>query len=485
MATLTELAQLGKQALLAFVAQVLTEFAALKARVEELLAEVASLRTENATLKAQLEQRARDAKRQAAPFSKRQRKARPKRPGRKPGQGSFTFRTLPQPDQWTAPPIEVRLPEPICPCGGEPLHEQRVDFAAITEIPPQPRPIVQPYRVWVYHCPTCETTVRAPHPDLAPDQYGATAHRMGPRVMAAAHATHYGLGVPVRKVPAILHLYTGVRLTQSALTQDALRRLSGPIGQEYQVLRDQVPVSDVVYTDDTGWRVGGENAQLMIFVTDTTTVFQVRAQHRNEEVREVIGDDYGGVLVTDRGKSSDAKELEAVKQQKCIPHALRSINGVLETKQGRARHFGARLKGLLKEGLELWHDYHDHPGQRAGFERRVASLQAAVTRHLRPRRLTDADNQRLLNEFGRHHDRGNLLRFLEDPRVEPTNNASERGFRFAVIQRKVSQCSKTAGGARAFEAFASVIKTTMRQGQDVVERLAGLFRGIDPQSAPT
>src|SRR5215213_599765 len=177
MPTLTELAQLGKQALLAFVAQVLAECGALQTRIEVLLAEMAALKT-------QLEQRTRDAKRQAAPFSKGQRKVQPKRPGRKPGQGPFTFRTLPRPDQWTAPPIEVRLPEPVCPCCGEALLEQRVDFAAITEIPPQPRPIVQPYRVWVYRCPTCETTVRAPHPDLAPDQYGATAHRMGPRVIA-------------------------------------------------------------------------------------------------------------------------------------------------------------------------------------------------------------------------------------------------------------------------------------------------------------
>jgi transposase len=289
----------------------------------------------------------------------------------------------------------------------------------------------------------------------------------------------------VRTVPALLNLYTGVRLTQSAITQDALRRVTGPIGRQYQAFRDRVPAADVVYTDDTGWRVGGENAQLMIFVTDTTTVFQIRAQHRNEEVREVIGDAYAGVLVTDRGKSYDAKELEAVKQQKCIPHALRSINEVLEIKQGRARHFGARLKTLLKEGLELWHEYHDHQGRLASFEHRARSLREAVTRHLRPRRLVDPDNQRLLDQFGRHHARGNLLRFLEDPRVKPTNNDSERGFRFAVIQRKVSQCSKTAEGAHAFEVFASVIKTAMRQGQDVVERLTALFRGIDPQSAPT
>jgi len=478
MPTLQELARLGKPDLVAFVAPLLTELAALKARVEVLQAE-------NTALRARLDQLAHDAKRQAAPFSKGQRKAQPKRPGRKPGRGRFTFRTLPTPDQWTAPPIEVRLTDPVCPCCGEPLREQRVDLAAITDLPPRPQPIVQPYRTWVYRCPTCDTTVRAPHPDLAPDQVGATAHRMGPRVMAAAHATHYGLGVPVRKIPALLQLYAGVRLTQSAITQDALCRASGPIGTKYQALRDSIPKADVVYTDDTGWRVAGERAHLMIFVTDTATVFQVRARHRNEEVREVIGDDYPGVLVTDRGKSYDAKELEGVKQQKCIPHALRSINQVVALKRGRARHFGARLKALLKEGLQLWHVYHDHHGKLPGFEGRARSVREAVTRHLRPRRLVDGDNQRLLDQFGRHHAKGNLLRFLADPRVEPTNNTSERGFRFAVIQRKVSQCSRTSRGAEAFAAFASVIKTAMRQGKDVVEWLSALFRGIDPQSSPT
>jgi hypothetical protein len=67
--------------------------------------------------------------------------------------------------------------------------------------------------------------------------------------MAAAHATHYGWGVSVRKVPAILRLYTGVTLTQSAITQDAQRRVSGPIGGMYQALRDRIPNAEVVYTD--------------------------------------------------------------------------------------------------------------------------------------------------------------------------------------------------------------------------------------------
>src|SRR3954447_1437524 len=227
------------------LAPLLTELAALRARVEELLAE-------NPALRAQLDRLARDAKRQAAPFSKGQRKAQPKRPGRKPGRGHLTYRTLPTPHQLPPPPIEVRLPDPACSCCGEPLQEHRVDLATVTDLPPQPRPVVQPYRVWVYRCPGCRTTVRAPHPDLAPDQFGATAHRIGPRAMAAAHATHYGLGVPVREVPAVLRLYAGLRLTQSAITRDASRRGAGPVGSAYKSLRDGIPKADVVSTDDTG-----------------------------------------------------------------------------------------------------------------------------------------------------------------------------------------------------------------------------------------
>jgi hypothetical protein len=43
-----------------------------------------------------------------------------------------------------------------------------------------------------------------------------------------------------------------------------------------------------VYTDDTGWRVSGQNAHLMAFDTDEVTVHQVRPRHRHQEVQEVV-----------------------------------------------------------------------------------------------------------------------------------------------------------------------------------------------------
>ena len=149
----------------------------------------------------------------------------------------------------------------------------------------------------------------------------------------------------------MLRSLTGIELTESAIVQDAQQRVAHAVGQEYRDLRQQIPTAAVVHTDDTGWRIGDVPAFLMTFETDTATVYQIRSQHRNEEVREVIPTDYPGVLVTDRGTSYDARELAAVKQQKCLPHVLRSISQVLEHQAGKAGWFGRRLKGLLEEAL--------------------------------------------------------------------------------------------------------------------------------------
>ena len=53
----------------------------------------------------------------------------------------------------------------------------------------------------------------------------------------------------------------------------------------------------VVHTDDTGWRENGAPRHLRVFDTPERGCYQIRPQHRNEEVREVIGDTFAGTLV--------------------------------------------------------------------------------------------------------------------------------------------------------------------------------------------
>src|ERR687895_512622 len=205
MSSLEDMESLSREELLALLAE-------LQRQVAELTASNESLRGEIAELK-------RSTKRQAAPFSKGTRVSNPKRPGRQPGEGTFSFRQAPRPEEITEPPVNVPVTLECCPrCGGK-LAEERVDLAYITELRPMPRPRATQYRVWVYRCTGCGRKVRGEHPDLASDQHGATAHRLGPRAMAAAHALHHQVGIPVRKVPLVLELLTGMELTQGAITQ--------------------------------------------------------------------------------------------------------------------------------------------------------------------------------------------------------------------------------------------------------------------------
>lgn len=258
---------------------------------------------------------------------------------------------------------------------------------------------------------------------------------------------------------------------------------AGAVAQAYKQLREAIKAQEAINTDDTGWRVNGQAAQLMVFESPAITLYQIRAQHRNEEVREVSGDDYQGTLCTERGKSYDAQEFAATKQQKCLAHIQRSIDAVVETKRGPARRFGAVLNSLLQEAHELYTAFHDPEKKLRAYDRRARAIERQVSNHLRERGrpLQDADNERLRKELRRHHERGNLLRFLHEPTVSgPTNNAAERALRPAVIARKVSHCSKNDQGAEAFSAFKSVIQTLKTHGGNILETLADLIRPLPP-----
>jgi transposase len=270
---------------------------------DDLIRLILELQRQIEELRKQNEELRRKDKRSAAPFSKDERKKNPKRPGRKPGQGAFSRRQEPLTDASGAPPVDVPVEETRCPfCGGR-LEREEPEEASVTDMHAAPEPEVRVFRVHVCRCRKCGRKRRGQHPDVAADQHGATAHRLGPRIKAMAHSLHYGYGVPVRRLPAILREMTGIAITQSAITQDALKQAEGPVGAAYQELRRQVRHSPVTYTDDTGWRVGGNGAYLMAFDTDQQTVYQIRTQHGNEQVREVIPNDYTGTLVTDRFSS--------------------------------------------------------------------------------------------------------------------------------------------------------------------------------------
>jgi hypothetical protein len=108
---------LSREELLALVLQLQRQLTELEASVQDLRAEVDRLNRKN--------------KGQAAPFSKGTRIRQPKRPGRKPGQGTFSFRQTPRPEEITEPPVDVPVTLECCPrCGGKLAEQHRPAAAA-------------------------------------------------------------------------------------------------------------------------------------------------------------------------------------------------------------------------------------------------------------------------------------------------------------------------------------------------------------------
>ena len=126
----------------------------LRERLEQADDEIERLRRENERLRRELQAAGRTQKRR-----KRKPKTDPKRPGRKTGKGTFTFRQAPASPE-SESPIEVPVTETQCPCCGGTLRHERTDEATVTDMPSAAQPEVKSYAVEVRRCERCGQRVR-------------------------------------------------------------------------------------------------------------------------------------------------------------------------------------------------------------------------------------------------------------------------------------------------------------------------------------
>jgi transposase len=173
------------------------------------------------------------------------------------------------------------------------------------------------------------------------------------------------------------------------------------LNNAYQELRAAVPASAVVNTDDTGWRIGGAGAFLMVFFTPLLAVFQIRWQHRHQEGVEVLTACFERLLGTDRGTSYEAEAMDGNEQRKCPSHLRKNLSEVEGTRTRRPRGFTRQVKATLREALTLWQEHKAGGCTEEEYRAGGKLIREKLTGQLRDRDLQDADNQRLLDGIGR------------------------------------------------------------------------------------
>ena len=423
------------------------------------------LRAEVERLKAELEQSRRAGKRQAAPFSKGTPKADPKRPGRKAGHPP-SHRLAPPPEQIDRT-IEVPMP-PECPRCHAALGEAEVVLHDQYQIDlPEPRPVVTRFRVPVARCPACRRRVQGRHPEQTSDALGSAAVQYGPRLLGLAADLKHRLGVSYRKCSSVLLTLTGVVICSAALVRSGhrLRRLAQPT---YDQLVEVARSAAVQHVDETGWKIGGRSAWLWVFADANVTLYRIRPSRAHDVVVEVLGEDFGGVLVSDCFLAYDPLGFA---KQKCLAHLLKSCREIEASKTRGAVRFSRRVAALLRKAIAL-------KRRRArmsehGYAVACGRIEAAMDRLLAGT-YTDPDNARLAKLLRKH--RGSALRFLDHDFVDATNNLAEREGRPAVIARKLSAGNRTEAGAETHAVLASVFRTYRRQGRDIFAAAVELLR---------
>lgn len=437
--------------------EVVTE---LQAQNQALRARIDQLERDNHVLREQLDEALRTAARQAAPFRRPERKKIPedqkKRPGRKPGHRGV-YRAVPEHvDE------QAEVPLPACPgCGGPVAHLEPVE-QFIEEVPPI-RPRVTRLVTYKGVCPHCGE-VCSQHPLQMSQATGAARTQLGPRALALAITLNKQIGLTTRATCRVLELCAGLRLTAGGLVQ-ALQRSAEKLLSPYEQLIVDLRTSVATFVDETSWYVGVPGHWLWSFTTVDTTVYDVAASRGHEVPLAMLGVDYTGMLVSDCLSSYDPLPY---RKHKCIGHHQKAIAEALARPDTQDPSYLKQWKLLFTMVPVLWR--HRAALGEDEFLRQRTGLESWCDRLL-SQPCTQRGDEAIRNRL--YKQRGSLFGCLYEPAAEPTNNRAERSFRWAVQARKLSCGNKTESGARCFEVLASLARSCLQRGHEVVSYLAG------------
>ena len=437
-------------------------------RIAELEKQLAQALVLIQKLEKEVEELKRAGKRQAVPFARRKLVERPKRSGRKKGQGKFTHRAKPTIKQITETKT-ARLHG--CPeCGGKVReihqHEQYVTDIPVIE--------VKTTRFITYsgYCRECHKRVRSRHPDQTSQATGAAGVLVGPRAKALATDLKHRLGVSYGKVSEVLQDAFGLQVSRSGWCQSD-QKLSNTAQPVYAELLEMIRQCSVVHADETGWRIGTLAAWLWVFTNREATVYVIRANRSSDVVVDILGREFKGILASDCFLAYDDKRLSAWLKQKCVSHLLKDLKEMKESKSGRALQFARQMTTVLQEALAL-------KRQKSSldpftFFKHARDLETRLDALIAPhRRLSDLDNARFAKRLRKH--RPHLLRFLYIKELDATNNLAERMLRPAVITRKTNGCNRSKPGAAAHAVLSSVLVTCRQHSIPILDYLVQLQR---------
>ncbi len=249
----------------------------------------------------------------------------------------------------------------------------------------------------------------------------------------------------------------------------------------YDELANQLPTQEVLSIDETPTKQAHVKSWLWTCVAARFTVFAVRTTRAATVLTELLGDAYQGVVNCDRAKMY----YSLPRLQWCWAHLKRDFQALIDSGNGQQRRLGRDLTRSTRKLFRLWARYRDGTLTRRGFQRAMRPVRAEIDALLlRGEYSGDARLRGMCKPLWEH--RAWLWTFVDEEGVEPTNNASERALRQAVIWRKLSFGTQSESGSRFVETLLTVVETCRQQSRAAYPFIADAVRAhLAGQPAPS
>lgn len=299
--------------------------------------------------------------------------------------------------------------------------------------------IVESERQW---CGNCRKEVHAHHPQSLPfTEYGINTF------MAVMYLRFKGKQSK-QTIAATLTGLFGFTISPSGVGT-FLTQAREYLKAKYEELKLAIRSGEIMYNDETGWRVRGKSAWMWIMANDKTTVY-VAAESRGKGIMEEMYGNSKSYSMHD-GYAGYTNTVPINKQLYCWAHVLRFVyeETILE-KKGSAAHF-------LKERLvTLYQTIRSHPQWTKNQKEQLLEKELNILLAI------PAETQTIKNILHRLKTQKNgLIRALLVTK-DGTNNLAERELRPLAISRNISYGSGNYSGMETTAILASITQTITR-----------------------
>jgi transposase len=349
-----------------------------------------------------------------------------------------------------------------CPtCGGK-LTPAAAPPRVIQQVELVARPVaVVEHRAGAFYCRRCGRIHYAALPAEV-EQGGLVGPKLTALVGYLKGVCHASFSTIRKFFRDVLHL----TISRGHLVK-VINKAAAAMAGAYEQLRALLPEEERLNVDETGHKEKGQPWWTWCFRAALYTLFKIERSRGSDVLVAMLGEEFNGVLGCDyfsayRKYMGDC----GVAVQFCLAHLIRDVKFLTTLPDPVTAAYGRRVLSGLRQ---LFHVIHRRETMApARFQRaleRARDELLATGKHAPQRN----EAQNMAERFRLHGEA--YFRFITTPGIEPTNNLAEQAIRFVVIDRLVTQGTRSEGGRRWDERIWTAIATCTQQTRSVFDYL--------------